>query len=85
MTLYLFFQIVTHDLCCNGCDINKIKDKLIRFLPTHCTCTSNNNSIGGVMDSVLASSVVDRGFDTNQVKPKTIKLACVAFPLSTQH
>jgi hypothetical protein len=26
---------------------------------------------------VLASSVVDRGFETNQVKPKTIKLAFV--------
>jgi hypothetical protein len=30
------------------------------------------------MDRVLASSVVDRGFETNQVKPKTIKLAFVA-------
>jgi hypothetical protein len=41
-----------------------------------------------VMVSVLASSVVDRGFvgsSPSRVKPKTIKLIVVASPLSTQH
>ena len=37
------------------------------------------------MVSVLASSAVDRGFDPDQVKPKTIKLVFVASPLSMQH
>ena len=36
--------------------------------------------MGGVMISVLASSVVDRGFESRgQVKPKTIKSIFVAF------
>jgi len=39
------------------------------------------NCIGGVMVSLLPSSVVDRGFGSNQ----TIKLIFVASPLSTQH
>ena len=43
------------------------------------------NRIGGVMVSVLASSAVDRGFEPDRVKPKTIKLVFVASPLSTQH
>ena len=37
--------------------------------------------IGGVMDSVFASSAVDRGFEPGRVKPKTITLVCVASPL----
>jgi hypothetical protein len=37
------------------------------------------------MVSVLASSAVDRGFDPDPVKPKTIKLVFVASPLSMQH
>jgi hypothetical protein len=37
------------------------------------------------MVSVLASSVVDRGFESGRVKPKTLKLVFVASPLSTQH
>jgi hypothetical protein len=37
------------------------------------------------MVSVLASSAVDRGFDPDRVKPKTIKLVFVASPLSMQH
>ena len=41
--------------------------------------------IGGVIASVLASSVVDREFEHLRVKPKTIKLVSVASPLSTQH
>ena len=36
------------------------------------------NRIGGVMISVISSSVVDRGFET-------MKLVCVASLLSTQH
>ena len=37
------------------------------------------------MVSVLASSVVDRGFEPGRIKPKTIQLVFVASPLSTQH
>ena len=40
----------------------------------------DENRIGGVMVSVLASSSVDPEF-----KPKTMKLVFVASPLSTQH
>jgi hypothetical protein len=43
------------------------------------------NRIGGVMVSMLTSSAVDRGFEPDRVKHKTIKLVCVAFPLSTRH
>jgi hypothetical protein len=41
------------------------------------------NRIGGVMDSALVSSVVDRAFEPCRVKPKIIKLVFVASPLST--
>ena len=36
------------------------------------------------MVSVLASSAIDRGFEPDRVKSETIKLVCVASPLSTQ-
>jgi hypothetical protein len=41
------------------------------------------NRIGGVMVSVLAKSAVDHEFEPDRVKPKTIKLVCVASPLIT--
>jgi hypothetical protein len=41
--------------------------------------------IGGVMVSVLTSSAVDRGLELYRVKPKTMKLVCVASSLSTRH
>ena len=37
------------------------------------------------MVSMLASSAVDRGFESDWVKPKTIELVFVASPLSMQH
>jgi hypothetical protein len=40
--------------------------------------TKGGNRIGEVMASMLASSVVDRGFEPHRVKPKNIKLAFVA-------
>jgi hypothetical protein len=43
------------------------------------------NRIVDVMVSVLASGAVDREFEPDQVKPKTIKLVFVASPLSTKH
>jgi hypothetical protein len=43
------------------------------------------NQIGGVKVRVLASSALDRGFEHDRVKLKTVKLVCVASPLSTQH
>ena len=36
------------------------------------------------MVSVLASNEVDRGFEPRRIKPKTLKLVCVASPLSMQ-
>jgi len=41
--------------------------------------------IGGVMVSVLSSGAVDRGFEHDRVKTKTIKLVFVASLLRTQH
>ena len=43
------------------------------------------NRIGGVMVSVLASSVADCGFKPDRVKPKTIKMVVVASPLMLPH
>ena len=47
------------------------------------------NRIGGVMVSVLASSVVDRGFapplPPRSGQPKTMQLVCIASLLRTQH
>jgi hypothetical protein len=40
------------------------------------------NLISGVKISVLAMSVVYRGSSPDRVKPKTIKLVFVVFPLS---
>jgi hypothetical protein len=42
------------------------------------------NIIRGVMVSVLASSVVDCGFESYRVKPKTIILVFAASALGTQ-
>ena len=39
------------------------------------------NLIGGVMVSVLASSLVDQGYELGRVKPKTIKVVYAASPL----
>ena len=47
--------------------------------------TSDQNSMGGVMVSVFASSVVDRGFEPGGFKPKKIKSVFADFLLSTQH
>ena len=41
--------------------------------------------ISGVMVSVLATGVVDHGFEPRSVNPKSIKLVCVASPLSSQY
>jgi hypothetical protein len=43
------------------------------------------NCIGGVMASMLVSSVVDGGLSLDLVKPKTMKLVFVASMLSTLH
>ena len=56
----------------------------------YCTCIVSIslihvNPIGDVMVSALPSSLVDRGFDPDRVKPKTIKMIFVASPISTQH
>ena len=44
------------------------------------------NRTGGLIVSVLASSVVDRVFEPrlDQIKSNIMKLVCVASPLSTQ-
>jgi hypothetical protein len=40
---------------------------------------SNANRIGGVMVIVFASSAVDRGFEPDGVKPKTIQIGICCF------
>ena len=53
-----------------------VAEVVIRYQPHQC----------GVMVSMLASSAVDRGFETpSQVKPKTMKLVFVASLLSMKH
>ena len=48
-------------------------------------CLPITNRIGDVMVCVIASSSVDRGFEPEWFKPKTIKLVFVASPLRMQH
>ena len=43
------------------------------------------NCIGSVMDSVFASSAVDRGFEPQSSQTKDYEIVIVASPLSTQH
>jgi hypothetical protein len=43
------------------------------------------NHIGGIMVSLLASSVVEHGFEPPSGQTRTMKLIFVASPLSTQH
>jgi hypothetical protein len=62
-----------------------IHGNVLLFYLLCATTLQKVNHIGSVMVSVLASSAVDRGFDPDQVKPKTIKLVFVASPLSMQH
>ena len=43
-----------------------------------------NNSIGGVIVSMLAASVVDRGIESRLVKPQ-YKIGICYFSLNTKH
>ena len=43
------------------------------------------NRIGGVMVSILASTLVDRGFETRSGQTKDRKMIFLASPLSTHH
>ena len=61
--------------------INHMAEKTLGCSPI----SKNTNRISGVMVSVLNSSAVDRGFESDQVQPQTIKMVFVASPLSTQH
>ena len=45
----------------------------------------STHHIGSVMVSVLTCRVVDRGFESDRVKPKTMKLVFVESPLNVQH
>ena len=49
------------------------------------SCQSEANSIGGVIASVLASSVVDRGFEPLSGEIKQYKIGIFASPLSMQN
>ena len=75
-------------------DITGILLKVALNTITHSLVLSENNNItkntqmsmnhiGGVMVSVLVSSLLDRGFETRSSQTK--KLVFVAPPLSTQH
>ena len=44
-----------------------------------------SNRIFDIIVSVLAPCTVDHGLEPRSVKPKTMKLVCVASPLSMQH
>ena len=57
-------------------------------LQSHCNkvySRGNINQKHRIMDSVLASSVIDRGFEPRSGQPSTITLVCVASTKSTQH
>ena len=47
--------------------------------------TLGHTSIGGVIVNMLAAIVVDRGFEHDRIKQKTIKLVFVASPINTPH
>ena len=51
----------------------------------HVILLDAKDHIGGVMVSLIASSVVDRGLSPDRIKTKTMKLVFVASSLSTQH
>ena len=46
---------------------------------------TNCIQVGGVIVSMLASSVVDNGFELGQVKQETMKLAFAASPIYMHH
>ena len=52
---------------------------MLEILDTGCKAPNSQNSIGGVMVSVLASSVVDRGFDPRSVQTKDYKICICCF------
>ena len=65
-------------------DLNKMK-YLCKYKLSSFKLSNLMHRIGGVMVSVLASSVVDREFAPRSGQPKIIQLVCVAPLLSTQH
>jgi hypothetical protein len=54
-------------------------------IQVHSNTRVEENRISDLMVSALASSAVDCRFEPDRVKPKTIKLVFVSFPLSMQH
>ena len=68
----------------NMLDLNKMK-YLCKYKLSSFKLSNLMHRIGGVMVSVLASSVVDRGFAPRSGQQKTMQLVCVASLLSTQH
>ena len=63
-----------------------IKIDMPVFPPLSSTTFSiQGNHVGGVLVSVFASSVVDRGFDPNGSDKNTIKLVFLDSLLSTRH
>jgi hypothetical protein len=67
--------------------LNVVKEGLLSYCDKVYSRGNINQKhrIGGVMVSMLASSAVYREFEPGRVKPMTIKLVCVASPLSTHH
>ena len=52
---------------------------MLEILDTGCKAPNSQNSIGGVMVSVLALSAVDRGFDPQSVQTKDYKIGICCF------
>ena len=73
--------------------MNKYKISFIYYLRLQCVLNLQSsfihyvkvNRIGGVMGSVLASSVVDCGCEPRSGQSKDYKLVIVTSPLSTQY
>ena len=57
---------------------------IVYILPLEMQLLKGEDHISGVMVSVIVSSAVGVGSSPYRVKPKTIELVFVAFPLSTQ-
>jgi acyl-CoA synthetase (AMP-forming)/AMP-acid ligase II len=58
---------------------------LFEFDEDHFPFPFDHKRIDSIMVSMLTSCAIDRGFEHDRVKPKTIKLVFVDSPLSMQH
>jgi hypothetical protein len=88
----IFKQIYSRSSTCSKKELSITMAKILHAvkggLQSHCNkvySRGNINQKHRIMDSVLASSVIDRGFEPRSGQPSTITLVCVASTKSTQH